>query len=141
MKGEEEKKQKRTREQMEKQAEEKKKKLEEDEIKGSEFIVNISGKDFSSFSLNITQQMLELQKNRASEEKIQEQTPAQKQSLKRKVLEYSKGTIERGVKERKRAERDRDDSDFVYPKQKKKINEHPLPQPAAQTSATGFGNE
>ena len=56
-------------------------------------------------------------------------------------MEYSKGTIERGVKERKRAERDRDDSDFVYPKQKKKINEHPLSQPAAQTSATGFGNK
>jgi len=56
-------------------------------------------------------------------------------------LEYSKGTIERGVKERKRAERDRDDSDFVYPKQKKKNNEHPLPQPAAQTSAAGFGDK
>ena len=90
--------------------------MEEDEIKGSEFIVNISGEDFPSFSLNITQQILELQKDRASEEKIQEQTPAQKQSLKRKVLDYSKGTIERGVKERKRAERDHDDSDFVYPK-------------------------
>ena len=108
-------------EQMEKQAEEKKeKKLEEDEIMGSEFIVNISGKDIPSFSLNITQQIQELQKDRASEEKIQEHTPDQKQSLKKTVLDYSKGTIERGVKERKRAERDRDDSDFVYPKQKKK---------------------
>ena len=56
-------------------------------------------------------------------------------------METSKGTIERGVKERKRAERDRADSDFIYPKQKKKINEDSLPQPAAQTSATGFGNE
>jgi len=56
-------------------------------------------------------------------------------------LDCSKGTIERGVKERKCAERDHDDSDFVYPKQKKKINEDPLPQSAAQTSATGFGNE
>ena len=56
-------------------------------------------------------------------------------------MDYSKGTIERGVKERKRTERDLDDSDFVYPKQRKKINEYPLPQPAAQTSATGFGNE
>ena len=55
-------------------------------------------------------------------------------------MDYSKGIIERGVKERKRAERDRDDSDFVYPKQKKKINEDP-PQPAAQTSATGFGDK
>ena len=56
-------------------------------------------------------------------------------------MEYSKGTIERGVKERKRAERDSDYSDFVYPKQKKKINEHPLPQPAAQSSAAGFGDK
>ena len=56
-------------------------------------------------------------------------------------MDYYKGTIERGFKERKRAERDRDDSYFVYPKQKKKINEDPLPQSAAQTSATGFGNE
>ena len=115
--------------------------MEEEEIKGSEFKVTIVGEDFPTFSLNITQQILELQKDRASEEKIQEQTPAQKQSLKRKVLDYSKGTIERGVKERKRAERDRDDSDFVYPKQRKKINEHPLPQPATETSATGFDNE
>ena len=56
-------------------------------------------------------------------------------------MDYSKGTIERGVKERKHAERDRDDSDFVYSKQRKKINEDPLSQPAAQTSATSFGNE
>ena len=61
--------------------------------------------------------------------------------LKGTILDYSKGTIERGVKERKRTERDRDDSNFVYPKQKKKINEDPFPQSAAQTSATGFGNE
>ena len=46
-----------------------------------------------------------------------------------------------GVKERKRAERDRDDSNFIYSKQKKKINEEPLSQPVAQTSATGFGTE
>ena len=70
--------------------------------------------------MNITQMIQELQRDRASEEKNQEHTPSQKQSLKESVLEYFKGTIERGVKERKRAERDRDDSDFVYPKQKKK---------------------
>ena len=70
-KGEEEKKQKRMREQMEKQTEEKKKKiLEEEEIKGSEFKVTIAEKDFPSFSLNITQQIQELQKDRASEEKF-----------------------------------------------------------------------
>ena len=133
---------KRMKEQMEKQAEEeKKKKLEEDEIMGSESIVNISGEDIPSFSLNITQMIQELQRDRASEEEIQEHTPPQKQSSKEAVLEYSKGTIERGVKERKRAERDRDDSDFVYPKQKKKKNEHPLPQPAAVSSATGFGDK
>ena len=56
-------------------------------------------------------------------------------------MNYSNGTIERVLKERKRAERDRDDSYFVYPKQKKKINEDPLPQPAAQTSSTSFSNE
>ena len=56
-------------------------------------------------------------------------------------MDYSKGTIERGVKKRKRAERDRDDSDFVYPKQKKKINEHPLPQPVALSSDAGFGDK
>ena len=83
---------------------------------GSESIVNISGEDIPSFSLNITQMIQETQRDRASEEKNQEHTPHQKQSLKETVLEYSKGMIERGVKERKRAERDRDDSDFVYPK-------------------------
>ena len=112
---------KRMKEQMEKQAEEeKKKKLEEDKIMGSESILNIPGEDMPSFSLNITQMIQEIQRGRASEEEIQEHTPPQKQSSKEAVLETSKGTIERGVKERKRAERDRDDSDFVYPKQKKK---------------------
>ena len=50
-------------------------------MKGSEFKVTIAGEDFPTFSLNITQQILELQKERASEEKIQEQTSAQKQSV------------------------------------------------------------
>ena len=35
-------------------------------------------------------------------------------------MNVSKGSIERGVKVRKRTERDHDGSDFVYPKQKKK---------------------
>ena len=133
---------KRMKEQMEKQAEEeKKKKLEEDKIMGSESVLNITGEDIPSFSLNISQMTQEIQRDRASEEEIQEHTPPQKQSLKESVLEYSKGTIKRGVKARKRAERDRDESDFVYPKQKKKINEHPLPPPAAVSSAAGFGDK
>ena len=54
---------------MEKQTEEQKKKIEEEEVMGSEFKVTIAGEDFPTFSLNITQQILELQKT-ASEEKI-----------------------------------------------------------------------
>lgn len=38
---------------------------------------------------------------------------------KEKSVDVSKGFIEGGVKERKRAERDRDNSDFIYPKQTK----------------------
>ena len=107
---------------MEKQAKEHKKKEEED-FKRFEFEVRIAGEDFLTFILNLAQQILEIQKDKASEEKVQEHTPAQKQVLKGKVLDYSKRTIERGVKERKRTERDRDDSDFVYPKQKRKLLE------------------
>jgi len=133
---------KRMKEQMEKQAEEeKKKKLEEDKIMGSESVLIIAGEDIPSFSLDLSQMTQEIQRDRASEEEIQEHTPPQKQPSKEAVLETSKGTIERGVKERKRAERDRDDSDFVYPKQKKKKNENPLPQPAAASSTAGFGDK
>ena len=96
-KEEEEKKQKRMREQIEKHAEEQKKKEEED-FKRSEFEVSIAGEDFLTFSLNLTQQILEIQKDKTSKENIQEHTPVQKQVLKGKVLDYSKGTIERGVK-------------------------------------------
>ena len=58
-------------------------------------------------------------KTKLLREKNQEHTLVHKEALKEKVVDYSKGSIERGVKERKRTERDRDDSDFVYPKQKK----------------------
>jgi len=74
-------------EQMEKQAEEeKKKKLEEDEIMGSESIVNISGEDIPSFSLNITQMIQELQRDRASEEKKSRTYSASEAILKRKCF-------------------------------------------------------
>ena len=45
----------------------------------------------------------------------------------------SKGSIERGVKKRKRTERDHDGSDFVYSKQKKKSIEEMIPQVEAQS--------
>ena len=46
---------------MEKQAEEQKKKEEQD-FRRSEFEVSIAGEDFPTFSLNLTQQILEIQK-------------------------------------------------------------------------------
>ena len=100
---------------MEKQAAQEKKK-EEENFKRSEFEVSIAREYFPTFTFNLTQQILEIQKDKASDEKNQEHTPAQKQVLKEKVLDYSKGTIERGVKERKCTKRDHDNSDFIYPK-------------------------
>ena len=80
-KGEEEKEHKRM---MEKQAEEeKKKKLEEDEIMASESILNFSGEDMPSFSLNITQMIQETQRDRASEEKNSRTYSASEAILKR----------------------------------------------------------
>jgi len=121
-KNEEDEKQKRMREQMENQAEEKKKK-EEDDIIRSKFEISIAGEYFPNFTLNLTQQIFDIQKDKASEGKNQEHTLAHKEALKEKVVDYSKGSIERGVKERKSTERDHDDSDFIYPKQKKKTIE------------------
>ena len=86
------------REQMEKQEEEKKK-TEKDDINRSKFKISIAGEHFSTFTLNLTQQILDIQKDKTSEEKNQEHTPAHKEALKGKVVNYSKGSIERGVKE------------------------------------------
>ena len=60
----------------------------------------------------------------ASEEKNKEHTPILivKEAFKGKTVDVFKGSIESGVKEWKRTERDHDGSDFVYPKQKKEIN-------------------
>ena len=57
------------REQIEKQEEEKKKK-EEDDINRSKFKISIAGEYFPTFTLNLTQQILDIQKDKASEEKI-----------------------------------------------------------------------
>ena len=53
---------------MEKQAEEKKKK-EKDDINRSKFEISIAGEYFSTFTLNLTQQILDIQKAKASAEK------------------------------------------------------------------------
>ena len=53
---------------MEKQAKEQKKKEEED-FKRSEFEISIAEEDFPTFSLNLTQQILEIQKDKTYEEK------------------------------------------------------------------------
>ena len=107
------------REQMKKQA-------EKEDFKQSEFEVSIAGEYFSTFTLNLTQRILDIQKDKASDEKNQEHSPAQKQALKEKVLDYFKGTIERGVKERKRTGSNRDGSDFVYLRKLLKILFHSL---------------
>ena len=56
------------REKMEKQDEEKKKK-EEDDINRSKFEISIVWEHFLTFTLNLTQQILHIQKDKASEEK------------------------------------------------------------------------
>ena len=38
------------------------------------------------------------------------------ETIKKKSMDVSKGTVKMRVKERRKAERDRDDFDFVYPK-------------------------
>jgi len=62
---------------------EKHKKKEEEDFKWFEFEVRITGDDFLTFSLNLTQQILEIHKDKAYVEKNQEQAPAQKQALKK----------------------------------------------------------
>jgi len=49
-------------------------------------------------------------------------------------VDVSKGSIERGVKERKRTERDHDGFAFVYPKQKKKTIKETISQVVTQIS-------
>jgi len=50
------------------------------------------------------------------------------ESGKKKLMDVSKGSIKRGVKECKRAERDHDNSDFVYPKLIKKTCKETISQ-------------
>ena len=61
-----------------------------------------------------------------------------KKVFKGKTVDVSKESIERGVKVRKRTERDHDGSDFVYPKQKKKSIQETIPQAKAQISDPDF---
>ena len=53
-------------------------------------------------------------------------------------MDVSKGSMDRGVKERKRAERKRDDSGFVYPKQTKKTCKETIPQAQADITDPDF---
>ena len=55
-----------------------------------------------------------------------------------KSLDVSKGSIERRVKERKRAERNHDDYDFVYPKQAKKTWKKTISQTQAEITDLDF---
>ena len=82
-KNKEEEKQKRMREQMENQAEEKKKKKEDDIIR-SKFEISITGEYFSNFTLNLTQQIFEIQKDKASEGKKPRTYSSSQGSIKRK---------------------------------------------------------
>ena len=84
--------------------------------------ISIRTSDFSSYTLNLTQQMFDIQKDKPSELQSKEQSPIveKDEAFKGKTVDVSKGSIQRGVKERKRAEKNRDDSDFVYRKQTKK---------------------
>jgi len=100
------------REQMEKEEQEKKK--DEYDINRSKF--EIAGEYFSIFTLNLTQQILDIQKDKTFKKKNQEHTPIHKETLKEKVIDYSKESIEKRVKKCKLTERDHNDSNFIYPK-------------------------
>ena len=88
------------------------------EIVRSKEIISIRGSDFSRFTLNLTQVILDIQNDNISELQSKEQSRIVKisEAIKEKSVDVSKGSIERGVKNHKRAERNRGDSDFVYPK-------------------------
>ena len=57
-----------------------------------------------------------------------------REAFKAKSADISKGSIKKGVKKHKRAKKDHDDSDFVYPKQTKKSCKETISQ--AQTEIT-----
>ena len=92
----------------------KKKREEEEDIMDGKYDISIRCSNFSSFTLNLTQQILDIQKDKASEEKSKEHTPilGEKKVFKEKTVDVFKGSIEREVKVRKRTERDQDGFDF-----------------------------
>jgi len=84
-------------------------------------------------SLNLTQAIHDINKDKASDIQTKEQSPIveKEEANIEKSVNISKESIKMGVKERTRAERDRDDSDFVYLKQTKKVCKETVPQAQA----------
>ena len=62
-----------------------KNKKEEDDINRSKIEISIAGEHFSTFTLHLTQQILDIKKDKVSEEKNQEHTPVHKDALKGKL--------------------------------------------------------
>ena len=102
--------------------------------------ISIRGSDFSKFTLNLTQTLLDIQKDNASGLQSKEQSLIIEigEDIIEKSVGVSKRSIVREVKERKRAERDRDDSDFGFPKRTKKTCKEIIPQALAEITGRDF---
>ena len=111
------------------------------ETRGAEnYEISNRGSNFSKFTLNLTQTLLNIQKDNASELQSKEQflIIEIEEAIIEKSVGVSKRSIVRGVKKRKRAERDRDDSDFVFSKRTKKTCKEIIPQARAEITYCEF---